>query len=113
MNGWQRGTVPQIISVAQTFLTGTKTVYVRERDIDAYHVTIRRTAHGIPHIIAGDYGSLGYGYAHAFAQDAICPMGRYPPWYLFRFQRDGAERGKPESPGQRGFLRRAREDSNL
>ena len=28
---------------------------------DAYHVTIRRTAHGIPHIIAGDYGSLGYG----------------------------------------------------
>src|SRR4051795_6586587 len=39
-----------------------------------YHVTIRRTAHGIPHVIAGDYRSLGYGYAYAFAQDAICPM---------------------------------------
>jgi acyl-homoserine-lactone acylase len=40
----------------------------------AYRVTIRRTAHGIPHIVAGDYGSLGYGYAYAFAQDAICEL---------------------------------------
>src|SRR5690348_10951894 len=39
-----------------------------------YRVTIRRTAHGIPHIVAGDYGSLGYGYAYAFAKDAICDL---------------------------------------
>src|SRR4051794_1991558 len=37
-----------------------------------YHVTIRRTAHGIPHITARDFPSLAYGYAQAFAQDDIC-----------------------------------------
>jgi acyl-homoserine-lactone acylase len=37
-----------------------------------YHVKIRRTAHGIPHILAKDYGSLGYGYGYALAQDNIC-----------------------------------------
>ncbi len=44
------------------------------RDDGPYHVTIRRTEHGIPHIVAGDFASLGYGYGYAFAQDAICPM---------------------------------------
>jgi acyl-homoserine-lactone acylase len=39
-----------------------------------YHVTIRRTAHGIPHILAGDYGSLGYGFGFAAAQDNICVL---------------------------------------
>ena len=35
---------------------------------------IRRTAHGIPHIKAKSYRSLGYGYGYAFAQDNICPI---------------------------------------
>ena len=39
-----------------------------------YDVTIRRTAHGIPHIKAQDFGSLGYGYGYSFAQDNICTM---------------------------------------
>jgi acyl-homoserine-lactone acylase len=39
-----------------------------------YHVVIHRTAHGIPHIVASDYGSLGYGYGYAFAQDDICTI---------------------------------------
>jgi acyl-homoserine-lactone acylase len=39
---------------------------------DGYDVQIRRTAHGIPHILAQDFGSLGYGYGHAFAEDDIC-----------------------------------------
>src|SRR3954467_9196703 len=39
---------------------------------DAYKVTIRRTAHGIPHIAANDFPSLAYGYAQAFAPDNIC-----------------------------------------
>jgi acyl-homoserine-lactone acylase len=33
---------------------------------------IRRTAHGIPHITAEDFGGIGYGYGYAFAQDNIC-----------------------------------------
>jgi acyl-homoserine-lactone acylase len=36
--------------------------------------TIRRTAHGIPHIEAKNYRGIGYGYGYAFAQDNICPI---------------------------------------
>jgi acyl-homoserine-lactone acylase len=39
-----------------------------------YDTTIRRTAHGIPHIEARDFGGLGYGYGYAFAQDNLCVM---------------------------------------
>ncbi|HEX8075335.1 MAG TPA: penicillin acylase family protein [Thermoleophilaceae bacterium] len=36
--------------------------------------TIRRSAHGIPHIKARDWEGVGYGYGYAFAQDNLCPM---------------------------------------
>ena len=36
--------------------------------------TIRRTSHGIPHILASDFAGLGYGYGYAFATDNICVM---------------------------------------
>jgi acyl-homoserine-lactone acylase len=39
-----------------------------------YDVTITRTEYGIPHIVAEDYPSLGYGYGYAFAQDNLCTM---------------------------------------
>ncbi len=39
-----------------------------------YDVTVTRTTYGIPHINADDYGSLGYGYGYAFAQDNLCTM---------------------------------------
>ncbi|HEX8085537.1 MAG TPA: penicillin acylase family protein [Solirubrobacteraceae bacterium] len=39
---------------------------------DDYDVTIQRTDHGIPHITAKDYGSLGYGYGYALAEDNLC-----------------------------------------
>lgn len=39
-----------------------------------YDVTIRRTAYGIPHITAKDYGSLGYGYGHEVASATICTL---------------------------------------
>jgi acyl-homoserine-lactone acylase len=39
-----------------------------------YSATIRRTAHGIPHITAQSFGGLGYGYGYAFAQDNLCTM---------------------------------------
>ena len=41
---------------------------------DAYHATIRRTTHGIPHVLASDWGGLGYGYGYAFAQDNLCQI---------------------------------------
>src|SRR3712207_5872301 len=40
-----------------------------------YKVTVRRTAHGIPHISAKDFPSLAYGCAQAFAEDNICVIG--------------------------------------
>ena len=39
-----------------------------------YDVTVRTTAYGVPHIVAKDWGSLGYGYGYVLAQDAICVM---------------------------------------
>ena len=42
----------------------------------AFDVVIRRTDHGIPHILAKDWRSLGYGYGYAFAQDNICTIAR-------------------------------------
>jgi acyl-homoserine-lactone acylase len=39
-----------------------------------YQATIVRTAYGIPHITAGSFGSLGFGYGFALASDGLCTM---------------------------------------
>lgn len=39
-----------------------------------YRATIRRTQHGIPHIVAKDYGSLGFGHGFATAETSICSL---------------------------------------
>src|SRR4051812_39199416 len=39
-----------------------------------YSATITRTAHGIPHIVAGDWGSLGFGHGYATAQTNLCNL---------------------------------------
>jgi len=39
-----------------------------------YDVTVTRTTFGIPHIKATDFGSLGYGYGYAFAEDNLCVL---------------------------------------
>jgi len=41
-----------------------------------YDVQVLRTSYGIPHIQATDWGSLGYGYGYAFAQDNVCVLAR-------------------------------------
>ena len=38
----------------------------------SYQAEIRRTEYGIPHVTAGDWGSLGYGYGYAYARDNFC-----------------------------------------
>jgi len=43
---------------------------------DRYNVTLRWTAHGVPHVRARDWGSLGYGFAYAVATDAVCTLAR-------------------------------------
>ena len=37
-----------------------------------YSAEIRRTEYGIPHVRADDWGSLGYGFGYAYAQDNFC-----------------------------------------
>jgi len=39
-----------------------------------YSATVRRTALGIPHIKADDFGSLGYGLGYAQAEDNLCVL---------------------------------------
>ena len=41
-----------------------------------YQAEVARTSFGIPHIKATDWGSLGYGYGYAFAQDNVCVLAR-------------------------------------
>jgi acyl-homoserine-lactone acylase len=40
----------------------------------AWHAEIRRTQDGIPHIRAADWGSLGFGFGYAQAQDNLCTL---------------------------------------
>ena len=39
-----------------------------------YDATITRTEHGIPHVVAEDWGSLGYGHGYATAETSICNL---------------------------------------
>ncbi|HSG98008.1 MAG TPA: penicillin acylase family protein [Woeseiaceae bacterium] len=41
-----------------------------------YAVDIRWTSYGIPHVLAKDWGSLGYGSAYAAAVDSVCVFAR-------------------------------------
>jgi acyl-homoserine-lactone acylase len=45
--------------------------------IGRYAAEIRRTEYGIPHILAWDFGGLGYGYGYAFAQDNLCVVAAH------------------------------------
>ncbi|MBI2242921.1 MAG: penicillin acylase family protein, partial [Nocardioides sp.] len=41
---------------------------------DRYRATVEITEHGIPHITASDFGSLGFGSGYAAAQDSACTL---------------------------------------
>ncbi len=40
----------------------------------SYRATITRTTHGIPHIVAANFGSLGFGSGYAAAATSICTL---------------------------------------
>ncbi|NOK21346.1 acylase [Corallococcus carmarthensis] len=42
--------------------------------VGSLSATVRRTAHGIPHVLADDFAGVGYGYGYAFAQDNFCEL---------------------------------------
>jgi acyl-homoserine-lactone acylase len=44
--------------------------------VGGYQATIVRTAYGVPHITARNFGSLGFGYGYALASDDLCTMAQ-------------------------------------
>ena len=42
-----------------------------------YEATIRVTSYGIPHILAEDWGDLGFGYAYQFTSDNFCELAKH------------------------------------
>jgi len=44
--------------------------------VNKFDVNIRWTSYGIPHVKADDWGSLGYGFAYATANDVVCTIAR-------------------------------------
>ena len=45
-----------------------------ESESPRYQATVVKTAHGIPHITANDWGSLGFAEAYSAAEDHVCNM---------------------------------------
>lgn len=39
-----------------------------------YQATVRWTSHGVPHILAEDYGSVGFGLGYAGARHSVCTL---------------------------------------
>jgi acyl-homoserine-lactone acylase len=67
--------------VASTLLfgcAGTRDYGASQTNADgtAYAATLHRTEGGFPHIIAEDFGSLGFGTGYAAAQDNVCIMAK-------------------------------------
>src|SRR5215212_9918378 len=40
----------------------------------AYKAQISRTSYGIPHVLAHDWGGLGFGAGYAYAEDNLCTL---------------------------------------
>ncbi len=59
----------------------------------AFSAEIRRTAYGVPHIKADDFGGIGFGFGYASAQDNLCEI-------LDRMLTVRAERARYLGPGE-------------
>jgi acyl-homoserine-lactone acylase len=63
------------LAVWSAWPSGTRTISVHVTGRGpAYHALIRRTDYGIPHILAANLGSAGFGQGWAYAQDRFCDL---------------------------------------
>lgn len=82
-------------------------------------VEVARTAHGIPHVRADDFRSLGYGLAYAYAQDNVCMFAdsvltvRGERSLFFGADARPRQRTGDEYGGGSGFMDLSNEDSDF
>jgi len=74
-----------------------------------YSAQVRRTEYGIPHIQADDWGSLGYGFGYAYAQDNFCVVMRE---VVFATGRSAELMGEAEGNIDTDFMMRFLNGSN-
>jgi len=82
-------------------------------------VEVARTTHGIPHVRADDFRSLGYGLAYAYAQDNVCMFAdsvltvRGERSLFFGGDARPRQRSGDEYGGGSGFMDLNNEDSDF
>jgi acyl-homoserine-lactone acylase len=85
----------------------------------AFNAELTRTTHGIVHVRAADFRSLGYGLAYAYAQDNLCMFAdsvltvRGERSQFFGAQAHATQRTGDEYGAASGFMDLANEDSDF
>jgi acyl-homoserine-lactone acylase len=83
------------------------------------NVELARTTHGVPHVRADDFRSLGYGLAYAYAQDNVCMFAdglltvRGERSLFFGADARPRQRSGDEYGGGSGFMDLNNEDSDF
>jgi acyl-homoserine-lactone acylase len=69
-------TLSLVILMGGPVLAGSSDLQLEPDKTPKYNARVQRTSFGIPHIRASDWGSLGYGYGYAFAEDNLCVLAQ-------------------------------------
>jgi len=80
-------------TAADTTTAGTEIATTTTEAVPGYSADITRTEFGIPHIVADDWGSLGFGQGYAYSQDRACTL-------LDQILKVRGERSKWFGPGE-------------
>ena len=71
----QRGVFSVVLIGSVLVLTGLISCHKESKEpVSDYEATIRRTSFGVAHILADDWGDLGFGEGYAFASDHACDL---------------------------------------
>ncbi|MEX5748537.1 penicillin acylase family protein [Massilia sp. X63] len=91
----------------------------RTQAVPRIKVDVARTSHGVPHVQATDFRSLGYGLAYAYAQDNVCMFAdslltvRGERSRFFGAEARPRQRTGDEYGGGSGFMDLKNEDSDF
>ncbi len=68
------GAAPATTGAAGATSTEASPAVLAARRAPRFEATVTRTEHGIPHVVADDWGSLGYGHGYATAETNLCNL---------------------------------------